>query len=122
MKTFKIPCSKGSEFTFTRNTYSDNDNTYIGLISRENGFIEPYDDLTVNLGTPLPKNMAYIHVNHFEKEFLDALEKQGFITPTDGREVSGFVTYPLYILHLDKMQEYMEPWQTEEAKDQGMEL
>ena len=122
MKTFKLPCVKGIEFTFTRNTYADNDNTYIGLIGRENGIIEPFDDLTVNLGMPLPKNLAYIHVNHFEQEFLDALEKQGFITPTDGRAISGFVTYPLYILHLDKMQEYMEPEQAEEIKDQGMEL
>lgn len=122
MKTFKIPSANGIEFTFTRNTYADNDNTYIGLVSRENEIMEPFDDLTVNLGMPLPKNLAYIHVNHFEKEFLDALEKQGFITPTDGRAVSGYVTYPLYILHLDKMQEYMEQWQTEEAEDQGMKL
>ena len=122
MKTFKLPCAKGIEFTFTMNTYSDNDNTYIGLISRKNGFIEPFDDLTVNLGIPLAKNLAYIHVNHFKKEFLDALEKQGFITPTDGRAVSGYVTYPLYILHLEKMQEYMEPYQAEEAENQGMEL
>lgn len=122
MKAFKLPCVKGIEFTFTQSTYSDNGNTYIGLIGRENGIMEPFDDLTVNLGMPLPKNMAYIYVNHFEQEFLDALEKQGFITPTDGRAVSGFVTYPLYILHLNKMQEYMEPEQAEEIKDQGMDL
>ncbi len=121
MKTFRIPCAKGLEFTFTRNTYANN-NTYIGLVCRENGIIEPFDDLTVNLGMPLPKNLAYIHVNHFEQEFLDALEKQGFITPTEGREVSGFVTYPLYILHLEKMQEYMEQGQMQETKDQGMKL
>ena len=122
MKTFKIPCSEGTEFTFTRNTYSDNDNTYIRLISRKNGFIEPFDDLTVNLGSSLPENMAYIHVNHFEKEFLDALEKQGFIKPTDGRAVSGHVTYPLYILHLDKMQEYMEQGQPKKTEEPGMKL
>ena len=122
MKTFKLPCAKGLEFAFTRNAYADNDNTYIGLISRENGIMEPFDDLTVNLGIPLPKNLAYIHVNHFKQEFLDALEKQGFITSTDGRAVSGYVTYPLYILHLEKMKEYMEQRQMQETENRGMKL
>ena len=121
MKTFRIPCAKGLEFTFTRNTYANN-NTYIGLVCRENGIMEPFDDLTVILGMPLPKNLAYIHVNHFEQEFLDALEKQGFITPTDGRAVSGYVTYPLYILHLDKIQEYMQQGQPKETEEPGMRL
>lgn len=125
MKTFKLPCAKGIEFTFTRNTYADNNNTYIGIVSRENGIMEPYDDLTVNLGSSLPENMAYININHLDEDFLKALEKKGFITPTEGSWVSGFVTYPLYILNLEKMQPYMElaPMEEdEEAEDQGMEL
>lgn len=122
MKTFKLTSLNGLEFTFRRGSYSDNDNTYIGLISRDEGIMEPFDDLTVNLGISLPENMAYIHVNHFEQEFLDELEKKGFITPTDIWSASGYVTYPLYILHLNKMQEYMEPEQPKKTEDQGMKL
>ena len=70
-------CAKGIEFTLTRNAYSDNENTYLGLISRKNGFIEPFDDLTANLGVPLPKNMAYIHVIALRRNFSMRSKSKG---------------------------------------------
>lgn len=47
MKTFKTPIYKNLEFAFTTSTYSTTGNTYVGIHSKENDYIEPYCNLTV---------------------------------------------------------------------------
>ena len=106
MKTFKTLIYKNLEFAFTTSTYSTTGNTYVGIHSKKNDCIEPYCNLTVNLGMQIDKGLAFIDVNNADKRLLRFLEKQGFITPTGVTMPSGYVVYPLYRLNLDKIEEY----------------
>ena len=106
MKTLKIPFFENFEFAFTTNTYLTTGNAYVGVDYRENRFIEPYCNLTVNLDVRLEEALAFIDVNHVDKKMLLFLEEQGFIVPTGATRSSGYVVYPLYFLNLDKIREY----------------
>ena len=106
MKTFKTRIYKNLEFAFTTNTYSTTGNTYVGIHSKKNAYIEPFCNLTVNLDMQLGKGLAFIDVNNADRDLLLFLEKQGFITPTGVTMPSGYVVYPLYRLNLDKIEEY----------------
>lgn len=106
MKTFKTPIHKNLEFAFTTDTYSTNGNTYVGILCKENNFIEPYCNLTVNLDMQLNEGLAFIDVNNADINLLLFLEEQGFISPTNVSKPSGYVNYPLYRLNLNKIEEY----------------
>ncbi len=106
MKTLKIPFFENLEFAFTISTYLATGNTYVGVDCRENCFIEPYCNLTVNLDVRLEEALAFIEVNNADKKLLLFLEEQGFIAPTGATRSSGYVVYPLYRLNLDKIREY----------------
>ena len=105
-KTFKTPIYKNLEFAFTTSTYSTTGNTYVGIHSKKNDYIEPYCNLTVNLDMQLGKGLAFIDVNNADRDLLLFLEEQGFIAPTGVTMPSGFVVYPLYRLNLNKIGEY----------------
>ena len=106
MKTLKIPFFENLEFAFTISTYLATGNTYVGVDCRENCFIEPYCNLTVNLDVRLEEALAFIEVNNADKKLLLFLEEQGFIAPTGATRSSGYVVYPLYRLNLDKIRAY----------------
>ena len=106
MKTFKIPCYPNLEFYFNTNTYANNKNTYVGVTCIEDGFHEPYSDLTVNLNVKLEKNQAFIDINNNESEFIRYLTDNGFITYMGMDKPSGFVVYPLCELNIEKINEY----------------
>ena len=70
MKTFKTPIYKNLEFAFTTSTYSTTGNTYVGIHSKKNDYIEPYCNLTVNLDMQLGKGLAFIDVNNADRDLL----------------------------------------------------
>ena len=81
----------------------------------EDGFIEPYGSLTVNLGNdigngePMPVNCAFIDVNNLRgaTKFIEE-NKLGAQCYIDGNPVykqSGYVTYPLYEFFPEKLLE-----------------
>ena len=84
-----------------RSIYSDNNNTAI-IAETEEG--EPFGVLTVNLGEDLPKDMAYINTNNMP-DALDFLIKNDLAEDTGKTGKSGFCTYPLVKLKLDKIPE-----------------
>lgn len=86
------------------NTYLNNGNMYIGLSSTEDGYPEPYGDVTVNLGDKVPDFCGYVDTNNMPEleKFLvdnDIGEFTGFV------QRSGFCVYPLYMFNVDKLRE-----------------
>ncbi len=86
------------------NTYLNNGNMYIGLSTMEDGYPEPYGDVTVNLGVEVPDFCGYVDTNNMPEleKFLvdnDIGEFTGFM------ERSGFCMYPLYMFNVDKLRE-----------------
>lgn len=73
MKTFKIPNYANLEFIFNTNTYANNNNTYVGITCIENGLLEPYSNLTVNLCIKLENNQAFIDINNNERPLIKYL-------------------------------------------------
>lgn len=85
------------DLTFFTNRYLNNDNTYIGIMCKEEGsdYEEPWGDLSINLDMNLPENLIFINHN-CNQEIVDELEKQGLIEDTGCRVPSGFVNFKAY--------------------------
>ena len=77
---------------------------YIGLMCNEDGYEEPFGDVTVNLSVAAPNYCGYLNVN-------DMPDIEKFITDNDLGEFtgftqrSGFCEYPLYLFNVDKLRE-----------------
>ena len=106
MKPLSKPFYKDMEFAFTTDTYAINGNTCVGIWCKEGDYKKPFASLTVNLDLPLIKNTAFIDVNNLDKRLISYLEKNGFIKCLKVTRRSGYVTYPLYRLDLNKIKEY----------------
>ena len=62
--------------TLTVNTYVDNNSLYVGMTTAEDGFPEPYGDVTVNLLSSVPPYCAFVDTNNMP-ELEDFLVKNG---------------------------------------------
>ncbi len=75
---------------------------FIGLMCNEDGYEEPFGDVTVNLSVAAPNYCGYLNVN-------DMPDIEKFITDNDLGEFtgftqrSGFCEYPLYLFNVDKL-------------------
>lgn len=93
------------ELTLTMDTYFNNENMYIGLDCMDDGYPEPFCDLTVNLDETLPPYMAYVDTNNLPQ--AEALIRvAGLGEPTGQMKASGFCMYPLYSFNKERLQEY----------------
>ncbi len=104
---FIIPFYPNMTFAFRTHTYAENKNTFIGLLCEEDGFVEPYCNLTVNLSVPLDKDKAFIDVNNIEARLIQYLSENDFISNTGYTKQSGYVLYPLYQLNLEKIKQHL---------------
>lgn len=94
--------------TLHTNHYAENGNLYVGLICWDEGWPEPWSDLTVNLSTPCRENCAFIDTNNNGWEIIAWLieNKLGKLT---GRErASGWCSYPEFEFDMDEINKYME--------------
>ena len=89
------------EVEVMRETYIQNKNTCMQLYDVEG---MPFATLTVNIDE-LPKDYACIDTNNcpWAERFM---KENDLGTPTDLRMRSGFCTYPVYRLNLDKIPEF----------------
>lgn len=77
---------------------------YIGLMCNEDGYDEPFGDVTVNLSVAAPNYCGYLNVN-------DMPDIEKFITENELGEFTGFTQrsgyceYPLYLFNVDKLRE-----------------
>lgn len=88
--------------TLTVNAYVDNNSLYVGMTTVEDGFPEPYGDVTVNLLSSVPPYCAFVDTNNMP-ELEDFLVKNGIAEFTGIEQRSGYCSYPLYLFSGEKM-------------------
>lgn len=98
---------KDHPVTFVTSTYANNGNLRVDLVTYENGYPEPWSNLTVNI-SKCEENCAFIDVNNNGKAILDWLFENGLGSRTGGMERSGFVVYPEFKFNMDKLKEFMD--------------
>ena len=91
--------------TLTVNTYVDNNSLYVGMTTMEDGFPEPYGDVTVNLLSSVPPYCAFVDTNNMP-ELEDFLVKNKIAEFTGIEQRSGYCSYPLYLFDAEKMREF----------------
>jgi hypothetical protein len=93
--------------TFHLANYADNDNLYVGMITHDDpDFPEPWSDLTVNLGTPLLMDCAFIDTNN-NPGILDWLEANNLGKRSGNKRQSGFCTYEIFYFNMDELMQYV---------------
>lgn len=88
--------------------YVENDNLYVGIISWDEGYPEPWGDLTVNLGYECSKNCAYIDTNNNGQQIVDWLIENKLGRLTGKVERSGFCVYPEFEFDMNEVNKYFE--------------
>lgn len=88
----------------TVNTYMNNKSLYVGLTTVEDGFPEPYGDVTVNLIDSVPSYCAFVDTNNMP-EVEDFLVKNRIAECTGLEQKSGFCSFPLYLFDAEKLRE-----------------
>lgn len=99
---------KSRPMTFTINSYRENNNLYIGLVTWEDGYPEPWSNLTVNLSVKLPKDTAFIDTNNNGNEIIEWLETNGLGKATGRVQTSGWCVYPEFKFNMSEIKKYME--------------
>lgn len=82
------------KIALVKNTYTQNDNLAIQMISHDGEFPEPWNSLTVNLSGKCDTDCAFIDVNNNGADIINWLIKNDIAHPTGRTEVSGFCAYP----------------------------
>lgn len=105
-KTLEYETQWGSkeEVLFDINSYQNNGCIYIGLVINEEGYPEPFGDITVNLSGKAPDYCGYIDLNNMP-ELEKFIEKNGIGEFTGLTQRSGFCEYPLYLFNPEKLRE-----------------
>ena len=96
MKTYTF---NGYKISLSKEEYRNNGTLAI-VANYTNG---DYDVLTTNLGSFMQtEEMAFLDTNNHPglEKFI---EKNSLGVPTGFTERSGFCTYPLYLIHIDKL-------------------
>lgn len=95
--TFKSVYGVETKVMFYKGLYQNNNNLYVGAyFVDEDGYEEPFCNITVNLRDALSKNMAYIDTNNADKHLLKAMVDADMMFSTGFHQSSGFCTYPIF--------------------------
>lgn len=98
---------KEHPISFRISNYAENGNLYVGMITHEEGYPEPWSDLTVNLSTPCKANHAFIDVNNNGAHIIPWLEENGLGHLTMRMQGSGFCLYPEFEFNMERLKEFM---------------
>lgn len=93
--------------TLTTNTYAKNGNLYVGLICWDDGFPEPWSDLTVNLGERCKKNCAFIDTNNNGQQIVTWLEENKLGKFTGRWSASGYCRYPEFEFDMNEVNKFL---------------
>ena len=99
---------KERPITFYLDNYLQNGNLYVGMITHEEGYPEPWSDLTVNLGVECKANCAYIDTNNNGDAIIAWLCENNLGYPTGHMRPSGFCIYPEFEFNMDVLMQYVE--------------
>ncbi len=82
--------------------YANNGRIFIGLISNEDGYPEPFANVTVNIDAPAPHYCGYLDTSNLSnvEEFVT---KNGLGEFTGFMGRSGYCEYPLYLFDAEKL-------------------
>ena len=108
---------KNHPMTFQLANYAENGNLYVGMITNEEGYPEPWSNLTVNLSVPCKPNCAYIDTNNNGNEVINWLESNGLGEKTGRVNFSGWCSYPEFEFNMEALMEHVvndERWYVEE--------
>lgn len=103
----------------TINTYQDNKSLYVGLTTSEEGYSEPYGNLTVNLSVEAPKYCAFVDTNNMPGA-EDFLVKNKIAVFTGLTQSSGFCTYPLYLFNPERLEELCPDGMADYERENGL--
>ena len=81
--TYNSSITGETQVTFDIQQYMNNRAMFIGLMCNEDGYEEPFGDVTVNLSVAAPNYCGYLNVN-------DMPDIEKFITDNDIGEFTGF--------------------------------
>lgn len=107
MKTLKLNAwGKEHDVAFATNEYAENRNLYVGLVCFDDGYPEPWSNLTVNLSVDCESNCAFIDTNNNGVNIIGWLKDNGIAEPTGRMKASGYCIYPEVRFNSEKLAEY----------------
>lgn len=111
MKTLTLhKYGKEHPMTFELNRYAENGNLYVGLITHEEGYPAPWQNLTVNLSVKCNDGCAFIDTNNNGDEIIDWLIEHELGILTGKERASGWCVYPEFMFFMDKLREFTNEW------------
>ena len=93
--------------TFQLDNYRENGNLYVGLITNEEGYPEPWQNLTVNLSVKCADDCAFIDTNNNGYEIITWLVSNKLGKPTGRVKASGWCEYPEFKFNVDELMKHM---------------
>lgn len=95
--------------TFELANYVDNATLYVGLITNEEGYPEPWQNLTVNLAESCrcKSNCAYIDTNNNGNEIIRWLEENNLGELTGRIAASGWCFYPEFEFNMEELMKHV---------------
>lgn len=93
--------------TFQLDNYRENGNLYVGLITNEEGYPEPWQNLTVNLSVKCADDCAFIDTNNNGDEIMTWLVSNKLGKPTGRVKASGWCVYPEFKFNLDELMKHV---------------
>lgn len=93
--------------TFELSNYYENRNLYVGLITNEEGYPEPWSTLTVNFSTKCADNCAFIDTNNNGTEIIDWLVENNLGKVTGFARASGWCVYPEFKFNMNELMKHV---------------
>ena len=93
--------------TFELNNYRENGNLYVGLITHEEGWAEPWQNLTVNLSIKCAPDCAFIDTNNNGDEIMTWIVSNKLGKPTGRIKASGWCVYPEFKFNMDELMKHL---------------
>ena len=93
--------------SFKLATYVENGNLYVGLITHDLDYPDPWSDLTVNLSIYCKPNCAFIDTNNNGNEIINWLTVNHLGKLTGRMEMSGWCLYPEFEFNMDNLMKHV---------------
>ena len=93
--------------SFELANYTENGNLYVGLISHDDGYPQPWQNLTVNLSVRCKPNRAFIDTNNNGDEIVDWLISMKLGHLTGNLMPSGWCVYPEFEFNMEALMRHV---------------
>jgi len=93
--------------TFQLANYAENGNLYVGLFTNEDGYAEPWQNLTVNLSVKCADDCAFIDTNNNGDEIITWLVSNNLGKPTGKNRASGWCVYPEFKFNMEEIVKHL---------------